>query len=96
VLAQGPSALEVDPHRKYKQGQSLYNLEKLDELDTQMYMLNHWYMEACKGGHIFISVKIRNQHYFRGNDIIYVEFPELHQLCYLDSLDKSLISCYCL
>jgi len=61
-----------------------------------MYLLNQWYMEACKGGHIFLFVRIRNQHYICGNDIIYVEFHELHQLCHLNSLNKSLISCYCL
>ena len=96
VLAQVPYAPEVDPYRKYKQGQSLYNPKKLGELGTQMYLLNQWYMEASKGRQIFLSVRIRNQHYFCGNNIIYVEFPELHQLCHLDSLDVvSLVSIAC-
>jgi hypothetical protein len=94
VLAEGPSAPEVDPYKKFELGQILYNPEKLGELGTQMYLLNGWYMSASKGGQIYLHVRIRNHHYFRGNDIIYVEFSELRQLCHLDSLDKSLISCY--
>ena len=96
VLAEGPYAPEVDPYKKFVAGQSLYNPEKLDELGTQMYLLNKWYMAAYERGENFVSVRDRNQHYFRGDDVIYVEFLELHQLCHLDSLDKSLISCYCL
>ena len=96
VLAEGPYAPEVDPYKKFVPGQSLYNPEKLGELGTQMYLLNGWYMSASDAGQIYLFVGIRNHHYFRGNDIIYVELAELHQLCHLDSLDKSLISCYCL
>jgi hypothetical protein len=49
VLAEGPSASEVDPYKKFELGRSLYNLEKLGELGTQMYLLNRWYMSALKG-----------------------------------------------
>jgi hypothetical protein len=49
VLVEGPSALEVDPYKKFELGQNLYNLEKLGELGTQMYLLNGWYMSALKG-----------------------------------------------
>jgi hypothetical protein len=75
VLAEGPSALEVDPYKKFVPGQSLYNPEKLGKLGMQMYLLNGWYMSASDVGQIYLSVRIRNHHYFRGNDIIYVEFP---------------------
>ena len=97
VLAEGPSALKVDPWKKFEHGKSLYNPKALGELGTQMYLLNKWYMTACEQEETtFVSIRVRNQHYFRDDDVIYVEFLELHQLCHLDSLDKSLISCYCL
>ena len=96
VLAEGPSAPKVNPWKKFKRGKSLYNPEALGELGTQIYLLNKWYMAACEQGENFVSVRVRNQHYFHGDDVIYVEFEELHQLYHLDSLDKSLISCYCL
>ena len=95
-IAEGPSAPKVDPWKKFEHRKSLYNPEALGELGTQMYLLNNWYMAACERGENFVSVRVRNQQYFRGDDVIYVEFLELHQLCHLDSLDKSLISCYCL
>ena len=53
---------------------SRYNPEALGELGTQMYLLNKWYMAACERGETFVSVRVRNQHYFRGDDVIYVEF----------------------
>ena len=96
VLVEGPSAPKVDPWKKFEHGKSLYNPEALGELGTQKYLLNMWYMATCEQGETFVSVRVRNQHYFHGDDFIYVEFLELHQLCHLDSLDKSLISCYCL
>ena len=97
VLAEGPSAPKVNPWKKFEHGKSLYNPEALGELGTQMYLLNKWYMAACERGETtFVFVRVRNQHYFRGDDVIYVEFLELHQLCHMYSLDKSLISCYCL
>ena len=98
VLAEGPSAPKVDPWKKFEHEKSLYNPEALGELGTQMYLLNKWYMVTYKQGENFVSVRVRvrNQHYLCGDDVIYVEFGELHQLCHLDSLDKSLISCYCL
>ena len=74
----------------------VYTTQALGELGTQIYLLNKWHMATCKRGENFVSLRIINQHYFRGDDVIYVEFGELHQLCHLDSLDKSLISCYCL
>jgi hypothetical protein len=89
---------EVDRWKsKYEYNQSLYNPRKLSELGTQMRTLNDWYLQQCGMNAIeYIDVKVRNHHYFRGNDIIWVHFDELHQLCHMDSLDKSLISYYCL
>ena len=89
VFTEGPYAPKVNPWKKFEYGKSLYNPEALDELGTQMYLLNKWYMAACKRGENFVSVKIRNQHYFCGDDVIYVEFLELHKLCHLDSRQKS-------
>jgi dipeptidase len=93
-----PSLEEVDQWKKeYKYGKSLYNPAKLHELGTQMYKLHEWYMGACAGGeHDWIGVKVRDHHYFHGNDVMWIQFNELHQLCHMDSLDKSLLSCYCL
>jgi len=81
---------------RYEPGRSLMIPQHLHELGTQMFVINKWCMEASKRGDNLIYVRIRQHHYFRGDDFIYVQFEELHQLCHLDALDKSLISCFCL
>ena len=91
-----PAADVVDTWRKYEHGKSLWNPEKLSELGTQMYKLNKWYLEACKRNEVALCIRIRDKHWYRGNDVMYMEFSELHQLCHLDSLDKTFMSCYCL
>ena len=80
VPAEGPSAPKVNPWNKFERGKSLYNPEALGELGTQMYLLNKWYMAACEWGETFVSVRVRNQHYFCDDDVIYVKFLELHRL----------------
>ena len=82
--------------RTYVRGRSLYNPSALRDLGTQMRRLNSWYMEACTKNpdDDCICVRIRQEHYFRGDDLIFVPYNELHQLCHMDALDKSIISCY--
>ena len=87
----------VDQWRtRYEPGRSLMNPQHLYELGTQMFAMNKWCMEASKRGDNWISVHIRQHHYFHGDELIYVQLEELYQLYHLDALDKSLISCFCL
>ena len=87
----------VDPWRaRYEPGISLFDPQHLHELGTQMFAINKWCIVASKRGENWISVRVRQHHYFRGDDLTYVQFEELHQLCHLDALDKSLVSCFCL
>ena len=83
----------VDQWRaRYEPGRSLFNPHRLHELGKQMFAINKWCIEASKRRDNWISVHIRQHQYFRGNDLIYVPFEELHQLCHLDALDYYL---YC-
>ena len=91
-----PSAQQVNTWKIFEHGKSLYNLAALSDLGTQMYLLNKWYMEACARKETWLLVRIRHRHYFCCDDIIHVPFSKLHQLCHMDALDKSLVSCYCL
>jgi len=87
----------VDQWRaRFEIGRSLMNPQHLYELGTQMFAINKWCMEASKRGDNWISVPIRQHHYFRGDDLIYVHFEELHQLCHINTLDRSLIRYFCL
>ena len=77
------SAAEVDIwKKKLVLGQSLYNPQALGDLGTQMYLLNKWYMQASTGGDFCVGVRIRDEHWFRGDDVVYVDFAEFHQLCH--------------
>ena len=81
---------------KYAPGESLVRPEQVEHLPTQMRRLHDWYMKACVKGDIMLIMAVRDEHYFRGDDEIHIEFEELVQLFNQDAMDKYLISCYCL
>jgi len=81
---------------KYKHGAPLVRPEELPDLPTHMRRVHKWYMAAAEEGRIALPVGVRDEHYFRGDEEINVEFEELFQLYNQDALDKSIISCYCL
>ncbi|KAK1682174.1 hypothetical protein QYE76_043022 [Lolium multiflorum] len=54
------------------------------------------YLRACRKGDRYLTVSLRDEHYFRGKEEINLELEELFQLFNQDALDKAVISCYCL
>ena len=84
------------PTAELTYGQPLVRSDQILLLQTQMRKLHDWYMQACKEENIMLIVGIREEHYFRGNEEIHIDFEELFQLFNQDALDKALISCYCL
>jgi hypothetical protein len=90
-----PTHLRVES-RNISSASLLSDLTWSSKLPTQMYRLNKWCMELTKQGWSMLISKIRQQHYFRGEDEINIEFEEIYQLYHLNDLDKSLISCWCL
>jgi hypothetical protein len=81
---------------QYRHGSPLVRPEEIPNLPTRMRKLHKWYMEASQHGQNWIILGINDEHYFRGNDDINIEFAELFQLYNHDALDKSMISAYCL
>ena len=53
-------------------------------------------MKASKEGTTMLMVAVKDEHYFRGAEEMYIEFEEIFQLYQQDALDKSVVSCYCL
>jgi hypothetical protein len=86
---------EADYARKYAHGKSLVTQEQYNELPTAMRQLHDWYMSEAKRGEKAVMVKVMKEHYCNGCEIC-LEFSKLFQLYHMDSIDKSLISCYCL
>jgi hypothetical protein len=85
-----------DIYQTYEYARSLVNPKSLSSLGTQMFLLNKWYLRACDNEEAWLIVRIRPEHYFSGYNILHIEFSELHQLLNRDTLDKSLLSHWCL
>jgi hypothetical protein len=81
---------------KYRHGSPLVRSKEIPNLPTRIRKLHKWYMEASKEGKNWTILGINNEHYFRGNDDINIEFSKLFQLYNHAALDKSIISAYCL
>jgi hypothetical protein len=81
---------------KYQYGKDLIKPGELARLWTHMRRLHAWYLQACRNADRYLTVGVRDEHYFRGKEEINLEFEELFQLFNQDALDKSVISCYCL
>ena len=81
---------------KYRYGSDLVKPGELARLGTQMRRLHDWYLKACRRGDRYLTVYLRDEHYFRGVEEINLELEELFQLFNQDALDKAVISCYCL
>jgi hypothetical protein len=81
---------------KYRHGNPLIRSEEIPHLPTRMRKLHWWYMEASKEGKNWITLGIKDELYFHGNDEVNIVFSELFQLYNQDALDKSIVSTYCL
>ena len=86
----------VEVINKYRYGSDLVKPGELARLGTQMRRLHEWYLRACRRGDRYLTVYLRDEHYFRGREEINLELEELFQLFNQDALDKAVISCYCL
>ena len=77
-------------------GKSLIPPELVHELPMHMRRLHQWYMDASPHGQYMQGVKIRNEDFSHGEDMIWLNFDKLYQLYHQDALDISLISLWLL
>ena len=68
--------------------------ELIDILLTRMRELHQWYMKSSAEGNIMFAAQIKDNHFHRGMDDIWIEFENLWFLYHQDALDKSLISAF--
>ena len=80
----------------FKMGQPLVLPELVKELPTQMYKLHEWYMKKSNNDMTMVAIKIRDDDYFCGEDLIWLEFLELYQLYQQDALDIYILTCWVL
>ena len=54
-------------------------------------------MKTCsESGKDALTMRIKDDHDFIGQDVLTVDFDEFFQFYNLKALDKSLVACYCL
>ena len=96
--------LEIEPmetfkeeqlKRKYARGEPLDKPEEIKHLSLRMYKLHEWYLREAKYRSRVPHGENQPEHYFH-EKAIWVEFQEQFQLFNQDTLDKSIVSCYCL
>ena len=87
--------LEVDIFR-YEYGKPLVKPDP-PPLTTMMRRLHEWYMDTCsKFGKDTLMLGIKEEHDLVGTEVLPVQCVELFQLYNQDTLDKQLMTCYCL
>jgi hypothetical protein len=85
----------VAPKHKFVMGWGpLVSKERLEDLPTNMRYLHAWYMNEAKNGRIMIMARVPREYYGRPEEN-HVNFDELFQMYNYDTLDKSLMTCYC-
>jgi hypothetical protein len=89
-----PKAVVV-PKPKFIMGVPLVSKEKLEDLPINMRYLHTWYLNEAKNGRTMIVARVPREYYGRPKDI-HIDFDELFQMYNCDTLDKSLMSYYCL
>ena len=87
---------EVVPSLRFEHGKPLITREELKGVPTRMRQLHEWYLKACKDGTDNIFLGIKEEHFFNGVQALFIEFEEFFQLYNQATLDKTIVSCYCL
>ena len=68
----------------------------IDMLPTRMRELHQWYMKYSTEKNIMFATRIKDSHFHRGMDDVWIELENLWDLYHQDALDKSLLSAWCM
>ena len=71
-------------------GQPLMWPELIDRLPTRMHELHNWYMKYSSEGNVMFAAHIKDSHFYRGMDDVWIELENLWDL------DKFLLSTFCM
>src|SRR6266496_3352939 len=84
--------VEVDEFR-YQYGKPLVK-DGSPALTTMMRRFHQWYMKTCSmSGKDALSMRIKDEHDFVGQDLITVDFDKFFQFYNQKALEKSLVAC---
>jgi len=83
--------------KKFVLGEPLIWPELLPFLPTRMAELHKWYAVQSKASKLeMFPARIKDEHFWRGADDVYIEFASLYDLYHQDALHKSLVSVWCM
>ena len=83
--------------KKFVLGEPLIWPELLLFLPMRMAELHKWYAVQSKANELEIfPARIKDEHFWRGADDVYIEFAALYDLYHQDALHKSLMSVWCM
>ena len=83
--------------KKFVLGEPLIWPELLPFLPTRMAELHKWYAVQSKANELeMFPARIKDEHFWRGADDVYIKFAALYDLYHQDALHKSLVSVWCM
>jgi hypothetical protein len=93
----GRTSVEAATVRQpFKYGQPFVQPHLVPKLSTQMRRFHEWYLKESAKGRQMVGVLIKDMDYFRGPDVMYLDFQDIYEIYHRDALDASLISCWVL
>ncbi|KAJ1275866.1 hypothetical protein BS78_05G168700, partial [Paspalum vaginatum] len=82
---------------KFEPGKPLVKPDLVKYLLTQMRRFHGWYMKkSAADPHHLIVVRVKDEDYFNGVDLFYLDFKDIYEIYHQGALDISLISCWVL
>ena len=91
--------IEVHPganKKPFKLGEPLMWEELIPMLPTRMCELHAWYLKVSAKKDVMFRAQVQDRHFNRGMDDIWIEFENLYYLYHQNTLDKSLLSVFCM
>jgi hypothetical protein len=80
----------------YRHGAPLIKPELVKDLPTKIRRLHKWYMQASAESANWIYARYKHYHYGHEDGFLLIEFQELFQFYQQDTVDKTIVSAYCL
>ena len=84
------------PKWPFKLTEPLVRPDTVQDLPTRMRELHAWYMKTSNEGREMLGLSFREEHFLRGNGLLWLNFEDVHDLYQQDALDVSLIACWTL
>jgi len=70
--------------------------DDVKKLQTKMYLFNGWYMVQASKGRKMFGCRVKDEDFFNGEETIWLEFRDIHEIYQRDALDISLIQIWVL